>query len=138
VQLSRSTVRKTAGQLGRFAATSGASAVVTLGLPVLLHEVLAVEPKVAVAISQCFVILMNFLILRLFVFRSRRGARRDLVYYLGSALGFRATEYLLFLSLFELVGLHYFLALLLTLGTSTIVKFFWYRILFEGAAERNC
>lgn len=131
---SRAAVRQTAGQLLRFGVTSGASAVVSLGLPVFLHEALGIEQKVAVAISQCSVLLLNFLMLRLFVFRSRRGARRDLTYYVGSAVAFRGTEYLLFLALFELAGLHYFIALLLTLGTSTVIKFFWYRVLFGGDA----
>ena len=125
----------TLGQLLRFGVSSGASAAVTLGLPVLLHEALGVEQKVAVAISQVSVLLLNFLMIRLFVFRSKAGAKRDLAYYVGSAVAFRGLEYLLFLGLFEIAGLHYFAALLLTLGTSTIVKFGWYRFLFDGRSE---
>lgn len=124
-----------AGQLLRFGVSSGASAAVSLGLPVFLHEIFGVEQKVAVAISQCSVLLLNFLMIRVFVFRSERAAKRDLSYYIGSAVAFRGLEYLLFLALFELAGLFYFTALLLTLGTSTLVKFFWYRLLFGKRAE---
>jgi putative flippase GtrA len=127
--------RDTIGQLIRYGVSSGASATVSLGLPVLLHEAFGVEQKVAVAISQVSVLLLNFLMIRLFVFRSKSGAKRDLAYYVGSAVAFRGLEYLLFLGLFELAGLHYFTALLLTLGASTVVKFGWYRFLFHGRTE---
>ena len=127
--------RDTIGQLIRYGVSSGASAAVSLGLPVLLHEAFGVEQKLAVAISQASVLLLNFLMIRLFVFRSKSKAKRDLAYYVGSAVAFRGLEYLLFLTLFELAGLHYFLALLLTLGASTLVKFGWYRFLFHGRTQ---
>jgi putative flippase GtrA len=127
--------RDTIGQLIRYGVSSGTSAAVSLGLPVLLHEAFGVEQKLAVAISQASVLLLNFLMIRLFVFRSKSKAKRDLTYYIGSAIAFRGLEYLLFLALFELADLHYFTALLLTLGTSTVVKFGWYRFLFHGRTE---
>ena len=127
--------RDTVGQLIRYGVSSGASAAVSLGLPVLLHEAFGVEQKLAVAISQASVLLLNFLMIRLFVFRSKSTAKRDLAYYVGSSIAFRGLEYLLFLALFELASLHYFLALLLTLGASTVVKFGWYRFLFHGRTE---
>ena len=127
--------RDTVGQLIRYGVSSGASAAVSLGLPVLLHEAFGVEQKLAVAISQVSVLLLNFLMIRLFVFRSKSKAKRDLGYYIGSAVAFRGLEYLLFLALFELAALHYFAALLLTLGVSTVVKFGWYRFLFHRSAE---
>jgi putative flippase GtrA len=127
--------RDTIGQLLRFGVSTGASAALSLGLPVLLHEAFGVEQKVAVAISQVSVLFLNFLMIRLFVFRSQRAAKKDIAYYVGSAVAFRALEYLLFLALFELVSLFYFTALVLTLGTSTFVKFFWYRLLFGKRSE---
>ena len=127
--------RDTVGQLIRYGVSSGASAAVSLGLPVLLHEAFGVEQKLAVAISQASILLLNFLMIRLFVFRSKSTARRDLAYYVGSAVAFRGLEYLLFLALFELASLHYFLALLLTLAVSTVVKFGWYRFLFHRSTE---
>jgi putative flippase GtrA len=110
--------RDTIGQLIRYGVSSGASATVSLGLPLLLHEAFGVEQKVAVAISQVSVLLLNFLMIRLFVFRSKSGAKRDLAYYVGSAVAFRGLEYLLFLGLFELAGLH-FCSLLARLPSSS-------------------
>ena len=126
--------RHTIGQLVRFGMSSVASATISLGLPALLHEVFGIEQKVAVAISQTSVLLLNFLMIRLFVFRSQGAARRDLVHYVGSTVAFRGLEYLLFLALFELAGFYYLTALVLTLGTSTAIKFVWYRFLFGQRA----
>lgn len=122
--------RRTIGQLLRFAVSSGASAAMSLGFPVLLHEALGVRQTAAVAVSQSTVLLVNFLMIRVFVFRSTRAGRRDLGVYLASAASFRGGEYLLFLLLFERAGLYYVAALVLTLATSTLIKFFWYRFLF--------
>lgn len=122
--------RHTIAQLARFGLSSVASATISLGLPALLHEVFGIEQKVAVAISQSSVLLLNFLMIRLFVFRSQGRAGRDLGYYVGSTIAFRGLEFLLFLALFELAGLYYLTALVLTLGTSTAIKFVWYRFLF--------
>ena len=122
------------GQLFRFGISTVLSAIVTLGVPVLLHEIFGVEQRLAVAISQSSALLLNFVMIRVFVFGSKRAARRDLVYYVGSAATFRGLEYLLFLGLFGLAHLFYFTALVLTLGTSTLLKFVWYRFLFD---QRN-
>jgi putative flippase GtrA len=128
----RGAFRQTAGQLMRFGLATGFSAIVSLGLPVTLHELLHVEQKVAVAISQASVLLVNFVTLRIFVFRSSGSVRQDVFGYAASALVFRALEYLLFLILFELAGLFYVTALVITLCLSTLIKFVWYRSLFGG------
>jgi putative flippase GtrA len=121
-----------ASPLARFAVSSGTSAAVTVGLPVLLHEFGGAREQVAVAISQGCVLLINFVMIRTFVFRSRRARGRDLSYYLASAVAFRGLEYGLFLLLFEAAGLFYVVALVATLGISTVVKFVWYRLLFAS------
>lgn len=122
------------GQIARFATSTVLSAAITLGVPALLHEVFGVQQPVAVGISQSGALLVNFLMIRVFVFRSNRAARHDLAYYVGSAVAFRGLEYLLFLMLFGL-GLFYLIALVLTLGMSTLLKFVWYRFLFGERAQ---
>lgn len=120
-------------QLLRFAVSTGLSASVTIGLPVLLHEFAGIRPSVAVAISQCSVLLLNFVMIRTFVFRSTRSHQVDFLYYAGSAAAFRGLEYVLFLLLYQFAGLFYVSALLCTLAVSTVAKFFWFRLLFAGA-----
>jgi|SRR3954447_21115692 putative flippase GtrA len=123
------------GQLIRFGISTIVSASMTLGIPVILHEAFGIEQKLAVAISQSSALALNFAMIRVFVFRSKRAARRDVSYYVASAITFRGLEYLFFLGLFDLLHLFYFLALVLTLGTSTLLKFVWYRFLFMQRAE---
>jgi len=131
-----STVSKgSAHQIARYGVSALTSAAVTVGLPVLLHEVLGIEQAKAAAISQTTALLVNFVMIRIFVFRSRRGARRDFVHFAASAVAFRGLEYVFFLVLFEVGGLYYLLALILTLGTSSVLKFVWYRFLFDGRPE---
>ena len=124
--------RKAAGELFRFAAMSAASSLITLGLPVFLHEILHVGQKTAVACGQGSVFILNFALIRIFVFRSSGHARRQFFHYAGSAAVFRGLEYVAFLLLFEWARLFYVTALLITLGTSTAIKFVWYRFLFGG------
>lgn len=128
--------RKVGGEFFRFAVSTCASALVTLGVPLVLHETVGVEQRAAVAISQATALLLNFLMIRIFVFRSNRAAARDFAYYLGSAAAFRGLEYLLFLVLFEVGKLYYLTALVATLGMSTMLKFVWYRYIFGKQAER--
>jgi len=125
---------ETAGQLLRFGLATGLSAMVSLGVPAFLHEILGVEQKLAVAAGQLSVLLLNFVTIRLFVFRGNGSARGDFLRYLASAAAFRGLEYLTFLLLFELAGLFYLTALVITLATSTLIKFAWYRFLFAGRA----
>ena len=127
-------VRETAGQLLRFGMASGLSAVITLGLPIALHEGLHLDQRIAVGISQTTVLLINFITLRLFVFRSSGRVRHDAFRYAASAVMFRSLEYVSFLLLFELAGMFYVTALFATLCISTVAKFFWYRFLFGARA----
>lgn len=129
-RMKRPAIRQIAGELTRFGMITGLSALVSLGLPIVFHEVLHIGPKVAVGISQLSVLLINFLTLRAFVFRSNGSLRRDMVRYGASAVVFRGLEYLSFLLLFELAGVFYVTALVITLAVSTVIKFIWYRFLF--------
>ena len=124
-----------AHQLARYGVSALTSAAVTVGLPVVLHEVGGIEQAKAAAISQTTALLVNFVMIRMFVFRSRRGAPRDFVHFAASAVAFRGGEYALFLLLFKVGGLYYLMALILTLGASTLIKFIWYRFLFDDRAE---
>ena len=124
--------RKAAGELFRFATMSAISALVTLGLPIFLHEMLHIGQKAAVACGQASVFSINFALIRVFVFRSSGHLGRQFLHYAGSAAVFRGLEYVAFLALFQWAGLFYVTALVITLGTSTLIKFVWYRFLFGG------
>lgn len=128
--ISRSVLRETASEIIRFGIATGLSAIVSLGLPITLHELFGVDQRLAVGISQATVLAMNFLTLRLFVFRSSGPVRTHVVRYAVSAVVFRGLEYASFLVLFEVIHLFYVTALVVTLFASTLTKFIWYRYIF--------
>lgn len=114
----------------RFGMTSGLSAALSLGLPVLLHEGLGIAVQIAVATGFATSYLANFVMLRSFVFRSQKSLKADLPRYLVVNGSFRVIEYFAFLGLYEGLSMNYALAVLIILTLSTIMKFFGYRRLF--------
>ena len=121
----------------RFGASSAASALLSLGLPVLLHEVAGLPVQLAVAISQLTMLVVNYLMLRRFVFRSSGRVSGEAASYLASAAAFRGLEYLAFTSLYQLAHLPYFPALVIVLLISTFAKYAWYRWVFGRNGVRG-
>lgn len=120
-------------QAMRFGMQSGASASITLGLPILLHEAFGVPVEHAVAAALVTAFVFNFVTMRLFVFRSDGGAGWELLRYVLAALAFRLLEYGLFLLLNRWLGLMYVASLGLILAISTVLKFGFYRsFVFRG------
>ena len=115
------------GQVLRFGLMTGMSASVTIGLPIILHELFGVTPQHAAAVAFLVAFLLNFVSLRRLVFRSSHGAGRDLVTFIVSSLVFRGIEYVAFLLLTTVAHIHYVIALLGVLTLSTLAKFVWYR-----------
>jgi putative flippase GtrA len=115
------------GQVFRFGLMTGMSASVTVGLPIILHELFGVTPQHAAAVAFVVAFLLNFVSLRRLVFRSSHGASRDLVTFIASSLVFRGVEYIAFLLLTTVAHIHYVIALLSVLTLSTLAKFVWYR-----------
>ncbi len=113
-------------EITRFGLMSLLSALVTLGLPILLHEAGGMDPRIAVAIAFVVVFVMNFLTTRYFVFRHSGDVWTALRKFLASSLAFRAAEYAAFLGLFAL-GLRYYLAQAIVVGIATVLKFVLYR-----------
>jgi putative flippase GtrA len=111
---------------------------VSVGLPILLHEAFGVPPRNAVAVAVLIAFFMYFFSLRRLVFSSDRGAGRDLLIFTLSSLAFRAAEYLSFLGLSVLLHVYYVLSLVIVLSLSTLAKFLWYRhVMHRPAAERE-
>lgn len=119
-----------AAQLGRFMISTGFSAAMSFGLPILLHEWFGIAERIAVAIGFATAYAGNIVLLRLFVFRSRGSWRKQLARYIPANGAFRLAEYVAFLLLLERAGLDYRIAMLVVLGASACFKFFVYRWIF--------
>ena len=122
------------GQILRFGLSTGFSAAMSFGVPVLLHEYADMPQRLAVAIGFFAAYVGNIVLLRLFVFRSKGSWRAQVLRYIPTNGVFRLCEYFAFLGLFEKLGLDYRVALLLVLGTSSVIKFFAYRLIFTDRA----
>jgi GtrA-like protein len=117
--------------LFRWAQLSCASFVINFGLTVVLHEWGQVPAEAAFAVSLAVVLVMNFLLMRWYVYETKAGAIwQKFSLYFCSAIVFRATEYGAFLLWHTWYGSDYRLALVSISVISSGVKFFYYRILF--------
>jgi putative flippase GtrA len=114
--------RRSVAEIARFGVATGITACITLGVPVALHEGFSIDERVAVAVALAVAFVVNFFTTRLFVFQSRGDSRQELWRFLGVNLGFRVTEYGLFLLLFSL-GLVYVVAQFIVLALSFVLKF---------------
>ena len=123
-------------EIARFGFTSAVSAVVTLGLPILLHAGLRIDPRIAVATAFVVAFFVNFALTRWFVFRSAGSARGDFVRFAASSVVFRGLEYLAFLALYE-GGMTYYVAQVIVVGVSFVFKFIALRRLVYGKRVPN-
>lgn len=117
----------------RFGMTSGLSFFLTMGLTVLLHEVLGWDERVAFAVVLAVVFLVNFTLLKLFVFRDSAGSLvRQLVSVAAASLTFRTGEYIAFLIALSVLAIPYVWAMLFVLVASFVGKFFLYGRVFRS------
>ena len=120
--------------LGRFAMGGVVSSGVVLGVSALLGELDWVGERVAAAIGLATSLVVNFNVMRYFVFRGdQRPLLRQWFEYLASSGVFRGLEYLAFLVVNTWFHVHYLLALLLVLATSFSLKF----VVYEGWVFRR-
>jgi putative flippase GtrA len=115
------------GASARFVVLSGISFSINLGLTSGLHELAKVKEEIAFAVALAVVLVTNFIGMRYFVYTGRQGnVIKQFVSFLLSSSGFRGLEYVLFLVLHTWLGLAYRLAIIATLATTFVTKFFFY------------
>ena len=114
----------------RFAMLSGSSFLMNFGLTALLSEVARLRSEVSFLIALIVVFFVNFLAMRYWVYGGGCPRARffpQMATFLGSSLGFRASEYAAFLVLHTALGLHYALAVPSILILASLAKFLFYR-----------
>lgn len=117
----------------RFLNNSALSFVVNLGLTVFIREFLGAPAEVSFAIALVIVFTMNFFTLRYYVYQGEvKPWREQFAIYTGSAATFRGLEYVAFLLLHTWLGIDYRFVIVAILIVSSIVKFFWYRLVFNS------
>ena len=118
-------------QLYRFGVSTGLSLTLSFALPVSLHEYFGVATKLAVGVGFITAYVMNFVLVRRFVFQSERGWRSDIPRYVLTNGAFRITEYGAFLIVSGLSHVNYAICLFVILAVSSVLKFLSYRFLFD-------
>lgn len=113
----------------RFGLGGVVSSGVAVGGTALLHEIGDIPERIAAAFGLAASLIVNFMVLRYFVFRGQQtSVWRQLPMFLATSGIFRALEYAGFFLVNTYLHLQYLLALLLVLGTSFILKF----LVYEG------
>jgi putative flippase GtrA len=111
----------------RFVLLGAISFTTNLGITAGLHELAGVSPDVAFAVGLATVFVLNFAVMRWWVFPdSGLSIGRQLAGFALTSVGFRASEFLVFLLLRHVAGTYYLLAAAGTLCVSMLVKYFVY------------
>lgn len=126
---------RVSAEIVRYALASGFSFFFILGCSALLVEVVGLPQQVGVAIALLSALVVNFAMLRVFVFPgSDRSLGAQFAATAVTSLAFRAVEYGIFLALSEAAGINYLIATGASVVCSAIGKFLVYRnVVFSRA-----
>lgn len=100
---------------------------INIGLTAFLHEILGLPPGMSFAVALACAYIINFFNNRKWVFSSNAEVFPQTVKFLAVSLGFRLAEYLVFLLLYGALGLHYLVAVFISLISFYIFKFYVYK-----------
>lgn len=114
------------GILARLGGLSVVSFALLLGVTSLLHEAAGWRAGNAYSAALALVLVVNFLVMRYRIYRSREGAWRQLAVFVGASLGFRLLERLAFAGLHGGLGLQYQAAVVLISCVFTGLKYMAY------------
>jgi putative flippase GtrA len=119
---------RVSAEILRFLVSAGLSFGVNLGFTWLVHDIIGQRAELAFAVGQLSVFLLNFVVARYYVFQAT-GERplRQFRKYVVTSLSFRGAEYLAYVALHSLLGIHYLLTATAVLSASFCLKFFVYR-----------
>ncbi len=116
------------GEVVRYALASAFSFFFILGCSALLVEVAGLAQQLGVAIALLSALVVNFTLLRVFVFPgSDRALGAQFAATAITSVAFRALEYGLFLVLSEAAGINYLVATGVSVICSALGKFLVYR-----------
>ena len=125
-------------QMFRYLINSGLSFGLNIGMTVFLAEIIQLPEEIAFLIALVVVFASNFLMLRYFVYEAKeKSLKNQFVHYFFSVTGFRILEYLSFLFFHTWLKFEYRVVAIVVLTISAIVKFFFYRLIFEQKKTRK-
>ena len=111
----------------RYTGLGAVSLFLNIAITSVLHERIGLSEEISYACSVSAVFLMNFVLARKFVYKSKGRLVGEFAGFLSTALGFRVVEYILFIILNTVVGIYYITSILLVAIMSFITKYFAYK-----------
>jgi putative flippase GtrA len=121
----------------RFGAVGAGTFTTNIVLTGLLHQKVGLPAEVAFALSLGTVLIISFFACRHVIFEagSEGDPKHQALLFLLSTLAFRGAEYLAFLLMHSVFGVHYLVAVTGILLTTFFAKFFYYRdTVFDSVA----
>ena len=125
------------GEIFRYMVMTCTSAVISLGIPFILHEGAAVRPSIAVAVGLLTTFFVNFAVAKSYVFGRAGALKIQMMRFAFVSLNFRVAEYVSFLLLSLAFGIDYMIALITVLVASLIAKFFIYKFFVFAHDEKR-
>lgn len=122
-----SSLRSVFYEAARFVGVGFVSFPLGIGISAFCHEILGWRQEIAVATAIGVLILLNFALSRIYIFRSIESARSQLLRFVAVALTMRGAEYVLFLLLLRMMHVPYLLAMAASMVVSLGIKFIIYR-----------
>lgn len=114
-------------QIAKFLLVGVSSAMLDLGLLVVLKEQLHLRPFLAVAIDQIIVISFNFLVNKFWSFGSKTLSVKQLIRYL-SLVGFNYCSSIVLMYIFsEIIGINYLIVRVGSIGLLMSFNFVMYK-----------
>jgi len=121
----------------RFVGAGVVSYLLGAGLSWLLKEFFNLPSEAAVAISLCVMLVTNYALNRIFVFRAGSGTTGGFLRFAVTSGAMRGVEYLIFLGLLHYAGLNYLVAFSGALVISNVAKFLLYRTVVFGSTRES-
>jgi putative flippase GtrA len=115
------------GEVLRFCGVGALSYLLGIALAALFHEISGLKPEVAVGLSLATILLTNFFLARVFIFRSSGRVHHELVLFGLTSAAMRGAEYLVFLGLLNAFGINYLVAMTAAMLLSSCAKFLLYK-----------
>jgi putative flippase GtrA len=119
--------KKIVGEASRFVGFGFVSYGLGVGLTAFFREVLGLHEEVSVAFTLVILFLVNFWLVRRFVFRSFGNELKQFLRFVSMSAAMRGAEYVMFLGLLRVMHAHYLLALTVAMVVSACAKFLLYR-----------
>lgn len=126
--------RRVVSEAARFLVAGLFSYSFGISLAAILREIVGLRAEISVAASLGVLVVANFWFVRQWVFRATGRADTQFLRFLITSAATRGGEYLLFLLLLRIGGVYYLLALTISMGISTCIKFVLFRTLVFGGA----